>query len=302
MSTIPSRSYNCVRCKKPIGRTVHYCKVCLKEFHQGCADSTSHKIYDSDNHLVRCNGRYDIFDVQLSEVSKSIEESVSNRGNSTERVSIDIGNTDVNIMTKLDNIFNKIDKMPTVNTNVIKEMIKTEVKEMLKTEVKEMMKTEVNNRFTKLEETIQHTIKLEINKITAELKNQFINNTQNSQTTTNKNLNSYSEITKKISTTSNVERIVVKPIRVQGTNLTIEELKNNIDIGVSVQKVTTQQKGKVLIDIEKGSDKTKLINEIQNSIGKSYVVKNVNKKLPKIRIVKLEDSVLKMSDDKIVQD
>ncbi|CAG5072239.1 Protein of unknown function, partial [Cotesia congregata] len=269
MSNTPSRSYICVRCKKPIGRTVHYCKVCLKEFHPGCVDSTSHKIYDSDNHLVRCNGPYDIFDVQLSEVSESIEESASNRGNNTEHVSIDIGNTDVNIMTKLDNICNKIDRMPTVNANVIKEMIKTEVKEIIK--------IEVNNQYTRLEESIQHTIKLEINKITAELKNQFINNTQNSQTTTNKNINSYSEITKRISTTSNVERIVVKPIQVQDTNLTIDELKNNIDIvklGVGVQKVTTQSKGKVLIDIEKGSDKTKLINEIQNSIDEIEVLIN----------------------------
>ncbi|XP_057324835.1 uncharacterized protein LOC130667339 [Microplitis mediator] len=295
MTNITDKSHSCSRCKKIIGRVVMNCKICLKDFHPGCADSNCHKIHDINNQLVRCNGPYTTYEVQLNEDKESRDINNSNT-DQVEKTSVnnsviaDIHNdnntTDI-LMSKVDSIFNKIDIIHANNISCLKEIIKNEIKDHVK----------------HLTISLQQTVQQEIKKLSIELKNELNKNSKNLYAMNSKN--SYSEITQKNPVVSNVDRLVVKPNKIQDTEVTVKDLKNNIDIvklGVDVKKVTNQSNGKVIIDTAKEADKIKLMNEIQNKIGSDYVVKNINKKLPKIKIVKLENSILGLSEEKIIRE
>ncbi|KAH0561138.1 hypothetical protein KQX54_013615 [Cotesia glomerata] len=102
---------------------------------------------------------------------------------------------------------------------------------------------------------------------------------------------------------TNVDRIVVKPVKPQEKEATVNQLKSDIDViklGVNVKKFRSQPNGHVVIDIEKESDKLKLTNEIQNRFGNVYQVKSIVKKLPKFKIVSLDNNVLRLSDNEII--
>ncbi|XP_057339376.1 uncharacterized protein LOC130676884 [Microplitis mediator] len=260
MTNITDKSHSCSRCKKIIGRVVMNCKICLKDFHPGCADSNCHKIYDINNQLVRCNGPYTTYEVQLNEDKESRDINNSNT-DQVEKTSVnnsviaDIHNdnntTDI-LMSKVDSLFNKIDIIHANNISCLKEIIKNEIKDHVK----------------HLTISLQQTVH----------KNLYAMNSKNS----------YSEITQKNPVVSNVDRLVVKPNKIQDTEVTVKDLKNNIDIvklGVDVKKVTNQSNGKVIIDTVKEADKIKLMNEIQNKIG-----------------IKLENSILGLSEEKIIRE
>lgn len=301
MEKSTSKIYNCVRCRKPISRTVQCCVVCLRDFHPGCADSSSHRIYDSENQLVRCNGPYNTFDLQSSgegNIGSAIDTNNPGYidGVSSNNVVVDTdvsnnNNTNDNFMSRMDIILNKLDQIQADNLNV--------------SSIKMMIKQEIEIHIIDIKKSVQQTLQEEIKNLASELKSELKNNL-GTFVDMNNDKKSYSEIAKKKSfSVSNVDRIVIKPVGMQDTSQTINELKNKIDIaklGVNIKKITNQSKGRVLIDVEEESDRIKLMNEIKENIGDTYTIKNVNKKLPKVKIVKLASSVLQLSDDKIVKD
>lgn len=83
----------------------------------------------------------------------------------------------------------------------------------------------------------------------------------------------------------------------------VNRLKENIDVvklGINVRKLKSQTNGNVVVDIEKESDKIKLTKEIQKQFGDTCEVTNVTKKLPRLKIVNMQEDILNLSDEDII--
>lgn len=300
----------CKQCKKTIV-TVYECQKCLKDFHRSCA--SMHKVYNSNNEIVKCdgvvrekinesvkNGTKVTTNVKLVNNEKSNKRSRRESGEGRES---DLDDKLNEILGKLDDINKDRDERSAYN---IKEVIIQQVRECkteIVSEIKNIIAIEVENQNREIKEQIrcmkemleqimqskshvQHEIEFKNNK--------SINNKEKN------NIESYAQKARKVK----VERVVVEPIKVQSNEETLGQIKNKVDVmslGISVNSVRNGQKGTIIVECEKSSDKEKLTAELKKQIGDQYKIKTVNKKLPKIKIIGIEENLNEIEETDFIK-
>lgn len=136
MSTI-GRVYNCARCKGPVRRSVTSCKLCLKDFHPACAKSYYHKVYNSNNGLVRCTGLFKTIGIQNSKAFVARNDNSSTNSTTCDSLeSTSTQNTMDDSFSRMDHriktLMDKIDEVNTNNITTMKQVIKKYITEQIK--------------------------------------------------------------------------------------------------------------------------------------------------------------------------
>lgn len=306
--------YTCARCKKKISRVVETCQKCLKDFHPCC--TKLHKIYNSEGFLVPCDGEGELFNRNIVgdkqfrrrrtlsaeyesdelELDKSLSENnVKDNDYSQNDNNSESYTSNISIQT----FSKKIEDMFLKNSNELKLFIQQCIREemnCLKGIFKEIIASEVSKNTEELKKEIQIQEKSTVSQL-----NQQSNGHDN-----HNNNSSYSSVIKRakaIPTIKSIERVVIVPTKQQESNVTINQLKNNIDIinlGVGVNKVKSKARGKVVLEVEKENEKAVLASEIQNKFGDHFRVNVIKKKNPMLKIVGLEENIMKTDDDTFI--
>ncbi|XP_074099509.1 uncharacterized protein LOC141527762 [Cotesia typhae] len=196
------------------------------------------------------------------------------------------------LLSKFDKIHIEMQRLNTNNSNNfnnIPSVIKNKINKYVD-EVKSSLKTFVQQEFLKME---------------LEWKEEVLNRKDNNVPLPN--TDSYNSSNESVSKTPifKVNPIIVEPLQQQDSNTTINQLKDNIDVaelGINITKLTNRPNGTIVIDVEAEADRTRLTNEIHDKLSSTLIVKKFNKKLPKVKIVKLDQTIMKLNDDKIVRD
>lgn len=282
---------SCARCNRDIKVIVERCTACKMDFHPCC--TKFHKILDENNINVKCQGPFEKFNIQVStninnnNKRKSINSPKINPNKSTDVI---INNSDHNRVTNSDDIIviKEIDKRLEDKMSKLKEFIR----DIIKNELLEVTKS--------LEDVIHEEITKNIEDVKDEIK-KFLPRSENhvNETKHSRDSKSMQKISKKIP-----ESIVVKPLTSQDPAKTLEELQTNIDVcelGVDVNKVINRPNGEVVIEMEKETDKVIIINEIKQKFGDTYQVTEKIKKMPKIKIVGVDNDLISTDNETIVK-
>ncbi|KAH0567654.1 hypothetical protein KQX54_011335 [Cotesia glomerata] len=336
-----SKNYTCARCKGKIVRAVESCRGCLKDFHPSC--TKAHKIYDSQGHIVPCNGERELFNLdtkgqksfrrrstyeyETETIDNAMEPSVNteqiynannennnidsdsnnNQKNSVNNRKISVDNNDNNndkITTQIDlTANNSTESIDQLNTNNLK-IMKDEIQKIIHSEMsilRNIFKGLIREEINKISEGLINEM-IEIKNSLKEVKeicHLYINNNKNQSADISNQNNNITSIRK------NVERILITPINNQESNVTLQQITDNINVtelGVGVNSVRKNQGGKVTLEVENEADKISLSNEIQSKFGNSYEIRTLHKKSPKLKIVKVEESILSIDKDKFIKD
>lgn len=81
-------------------------------------------------------------------------------------------------------------------------------------------------------------------------------------------------------------------------------MKNSINImelGVGVDNIVKGPKGKIIVECQKSGDRSILAGALKGNLGKQYKVFASNKKLPKIKIVEVEQKVERECEDEFIK-
>lgn len=279
----------CDKCKKTVQTEVHYCTGCIKHFHPGCI--AFHKMYNEKKQLVPCTAKIEITSVDR-EVKKSNKQKRVHGQGEEERGRED----DKNEMEDQDN---------EEKERNVEELIRMEWKKMRRDIIEEMMGS-------RLKDVIKEIIEVEVAKCTKMLREELRilkkeliktkqENEQNKTEIEGKKENKegeqkerqkvmYSQIAKK----SRKEEIIVLPVKEQTSDLTAGTIKRNINImelGVGVENVVKGSKGKIILECQKKEDRVLLAGALKENLGEHYKVYTPNKKLPKIKVIGVEEEV-----------
>lgn len=315
-----NKVFNCQRCKQHIGRVAISCRKCLKDFHPKCIEVPhAHKIYDDDNQLVPCDGITERFQIQSSgskrkrventEDGVDDDEIINERVESSQDTTKSFTTPWHMLEAKFYSVEANIDKMNEQNIQTLK----SEIKEQIRQECENLRGTFAEILAKQLS-TITAQIYREINGI----KNKIPAFSPDGQSTvtesnsTNKH-RSYSSVTQKNipknKTTNEInkanrERIILKPRNEQQKcEETLDMLTSKIDVahlGIGVNKLINTSSGKIIIDVEKETDQIKLAEEIQNKLSDVVTVTPLTKKLPKLKIVNLDEKILNMEEKSFI--
>lgn len=102
---------------------------------------------------------------------------------------------------------------------------------------------------------------------------------------------------------NNKNRIMVKSINHQHAGDTMNLVKNNIDItelGINVNKILNTLNGNIIIDVEKEEDRLRISKVIHDKFRNSLKVTNINKKIPRIKIIGLEKRLISMDESAFI--
>ncbi|CAG5109263.1 Protein of unknown function [Cotesia congregata] len=128
----------------------------------------------------------------------------------------------------------------------------------LKNIFKELIREEINNVYGGLKNEIIE-IKNSLNQF-KEICHLFSNNNNDQSADISNQNNNRTSIRK------NVERILITPINNQESNVTLQQITDNINVielGVGVNSVRKNQGGKVTLEVENEADKISILNEIK---------------------------------------
>lgn len=202
---------------------------------------------------------------------------------------------------KIDTIVMKIEEISEKNLASIKTEIKENIKQeylILKNTLQELFETKLLK--------ITSIISVELDIIKKAIAQVPMRNLNKDSTSTNQN--SYSSVVKnKTSDTKkfNSQRIIIQHTNQQQDSAeTANMIKNKVDIaklGIGVNKIVNSDRGKVIIDVDKEADKVTLLNEIQNKLGDNVTTKSVMRKLPKLKIINVEEGILQMDEKDIIE-
>lgn len=250
----------CKQCKKEIKTQLFKCIPCDKEFHPSC--HKLHKVYNAENELVICNGKYEILTIKENksgETGPTIERTLSQTDVSQQGgVSMD---------KKIDWLVHKIrDEM--VSKKEIKNMIKDIVKyetENLKKEMEEM-KRMIRDFNKEMKDELQKMV-----------------NTSLEGREVKKN---YNEIVKGYRTES---VLVIKP-KDGEENKSSEDTKRDVrkiditKLGVGITRMKKVTGGAVVVGCENGVQAEILKKEVVKDLGKKYEIQVPRKRKPKVKI------------------
>lgn len=330
-----NKKYTCMRCDSEIKTIVEKCLTCDLYFHPCCVKF--HKVSDDNNmnsnKKIKCSGPYE--KMELRQLGKNNMN--TNSSNLPIRRSIGIpspssgysrsSTTPVDKGKKLKdnteeivaNLRKKYEEDFCILKQFIVELVKKEILE-IKTSLTAMVKTELNKSISEISnnisydkiyedmtEKIAQVIKTEINTLKAECSSSSSNtnkgNSGNNNTTTNNNHKNAIPYKYKQYDNRSTERIIIKPKIKQPSETTVQHIKNNINVGVlgiGINKIRNGSNGKVIVDLEKETDKTKLTKEINEKLGNSVDVTDVNKKRPKLKIINITQDIFSMEEGNII--
>lgn len=265
----------------------------------------SHKILNSDNKLILCDGLFELFNYNTAgkkEFKRRRTLSAEYEKEELETVQVETDNSNADLLVKnsntndhfidsLENISNKIEGLKSDNIVEINKNLKKCIKE----------------EFTNLKTAVEATICEHIKKISLEWCNEFRELTKlikqdkaHNRQSQHKNNNNETDRSIINSNIKPVETVIIKPNKEQESSVTLNQLKQSIDVanlGVGLNKVKNKAGGKIILEVEKEKDKTILLNEIQNKLGQFYNVSSVNKKRPKLKIVGLEEQLIQQNEN-----
>lgn len=255
----------CRQCKKEIKTQLYKCVPCDKEFHRSC--HKLHKVYNTDNELINCNGKYETFAIKDN---KSVEsDSAMKRTVSQTDESLQGG---ISMEKKLDWLVYKIrDDMVTKKEikNMIIDIVKYET-EGLKKEMEEM-KEMIGNFYKAMKDELQ---KMEYTSMErGELKK------------------SYSGVVKGNQTES---VLVIKP-KDGEENKSSEDTKRDVrkiditKLGVGITKMKKVARGAVVVGCENGVQAEMLKQEVVKDLGKRYEIQVPRKRKPKVKIFDVDN-------------
>lgn len=303
------KKYTCAssKCKASISRWVHSCKTCLKDFHPACCNENTHKIFNSQNKLVPCTGI--IERIQQTNVKKVSDKKKSDK---QKQKVVDAG---MNISPKNASSDVLVDKLEQqVDDRMVK--IMTSVDNIddsnfkdLRTDLKQCIKEE----FFSVKEHLVDLIETRLSNIISVIRNEMENMKQslgmesqcklNAQSPQNNSYSSAVKSSKSDKNKTNCQRIIVQNIDTQQDGIeTVNMIKSKVDLaklGIGVNKIINADNGRVIIDVEKDEDKVVLINEIQNKIGNNVTATPVIKKLPKLKIINIEQDIFQQDSEKL---
>lgn len=267
-----------------------------------------------------------------------VEENIINNLNSQSSYVQHINSSDSNVITidnsdkvSTDSIYNNVETIEHRINDQIDHLDTNNVR-LLKDHIKNCIKHEMSG----LRETIHVVVHHEINNLTATWKLDILNNIKNLLSNGNNNINnnnnnnnndiistnndrqaSYSIATKENTYCDSLhsskkrnkqvvsERLLIKPLNdQQKSETTIKQLQENIDVinlGINVNTIKSHSKGKIIIGFEKSSDKNTMTKEIKSKLGDLYEVKEVRQKMPKVKIIGIEDNILNSTEDYFIQ-
>lgn len=256
----------CRQCRKEIKTQLFKCVPCDKEFHPSC--HKLHKVYNMDNELMNCNGKYEILTIKDK---KSDESSVTMKRTLSTDESQQGGTS---MEKKIDWLVYKM-KDDMVSKKEIKNMIIDVVKfetEKLRKEMEEM--------------------KMMIEKYNKAMKDE-LHKMMNARMEKGEIKKSYSEVLKENQTES---VLVIKP-KDGEENKSSEDTKRDVrkiditKLGVGITKIKKVTRGAIVIGCENKVQAEKLKQEVVKDLGKKYEIQVPKKRKPKVKIfdVDIED-------------
>lgn len=276
MSDSDYAEYRCSACKKDIKSIVVQCKVCAKAFfHPGCV--IKHKVYNKNRELVKCEGPYEQFPIEVEKVE--MKKSIIS-GNKDKQGSINTANSSLNMLGNMSkaSIDNKIDGI----VNMLKEMrdimvCKNEIKKL----IKEILYEELND------------LKREI----AVLKE---NVGENSIKSVDKIQKSYAET---VSDKKKENVVIIKPKKQQASETTKQQVKEKVDItnmAIGISKFKKGGNGSIILGCESTGEMDKLKESMQVKLGDDYKIIEPRKIKPRIKIINVGMDEMEMEDENLV--
>lgn len=259
--------YICKQCRKEIKTQLFRCTPCDKEFHPSC--HKLHKVYNADNELINCNGKYEVFtirDIKSGESSSAMKRTLSMTEESQQGGS--------GMEKKIDWLVYKI-KDDMVSKKEIKNMIIEIVKyetENLKKEMEEMKRMIVKFN-TVMKDELQKMVNTSTNMVGGEVKK------------------SYNEVTKGNQTES---VLVIKP-KDGEENKASEDTKRDVrkidiaKLGVGITRMKKVKGGAVIVGCENRVQAEKLKQEVVKDLGKKYEIQVPKKRKPKVKIFDVDN-------------
>lgn len=302
----------CKQCKKAIITTIYECQKCIKDFHKSCANI--HKVYNSSNELVKCDGvirekinEYSNNDIKVTTNGKLVNnEKMCNKRSKREvgdYCESDLDSKLNEIIGKLDHINKNRDEKGVYN---IEEVIIYQVEQCkaeIVSEIKNIITMEVEGQYREMKEQIRNMKEMLEQIIQSKSNVQYEMGSKIDKSTNNRENNNVETYAQKVRR-GKVERVIVEPMKVQSNDETLGQIKNKVDVmslGISVNSVRNGQKGTVIVECETSSDKDKLTAELKKQVGDEYIVKTVNKKLPKIKIIGIEENLNEIEETDFIK-
>lgn len=98
--------------------------------------------------------------------------------------------------------------------------------------------------------------------------------------------------------------IIIQPIMEQDSESTEKTIKQNVDImqlGAGVERLVKGPKGRITVECEKIKDREILKEAITEKLGTQYKVYEPNKKLPKIKVIGIEDQLKEEDEETFIE-
>lgn len=300
------KEIKCAQCRKVIKSVIHECRTCIKTFHPSCAKL--HKVFNEKNQLIICRGQIEIIAIPTSSTEEEQIRKCKRGGDEMEEE----GDVETLTNDKLGDIQNNIMevKNKTSSDNEIKKSVEKVMREEFKQLKQQLLVENIGQEFR---EAVKEIITEQVNKLTKKLTDEIMylrtkleelvkdksshvikgkerQNDESGVSRSDKIKEAYAQVVRK----SKKNEIIVQPVREQESESTAGTMKNNVNImqlGVSVERIIKGSKGRITLECEKTKDKEILKEALTKKLGTQYKVYSPSKKLPKVKVVGIEERI-----------
>lgn len=222
-------------------------------------------------------------DYLIQEVSKIKKKSVDNK--------IIKENIESIVKSEINRIARDLRKEVERGVGKINESIKEVIQEELikQTESTDAETVELKRVNRKLQEEID-TLHAQLRSLRQEAEPNRTETKNKENSSKNDTRTSYAQVARN----SKKEEIIILPVDEQTSEVTVNKIRSNVDImglGVGLDNVVKGPKGKIILRCQNEKDKDVLTGALKENMGEKYKVYAPNKKLPKIKIVGIEETV-----------
>lgn len=261
--------YRCQACKKEIKSLAVRCESCTKLFfHPGCI--SKHRIYNKDHELVKCDGPFKQFE---SETGKTDVRRNIMIGTHRERLGLTGAAVAVSSATSGGpaDIDMKIDW-------IVKSIREMRDELACKKDIKKMIAEIVNEELRNIKEDIE----------------QLRDSIRRGVEVAGRN---YSEVVKERKKES---VIIVKPKKQQGSDVTKNLVKQNVDIAglaVGVSTLRRAADGAVILGCDRETEMLQLKTKVQDKLGNDFKITEPKQTIPKIKVTNVDEEDMKLEEE-----
>ncbi|XP_044580406.1 uncharacterized protein LOC123262282 [Cotesia glomerata] len=272
----------CHLCKQNTVKNAFIRSGCNNVFHKSCRGK-KHRCLNIMNDLVQCVG-HDLNKFMDTKSTKSSDSLRQTKRKRTEEADNDFDD-------KMDLLLDRFDSMKADN-----DLLKSEIKLLVKSEIKQSVKKELEDFKKEIAVIVTNSVRKELMKM-----NRSTVNVTTPSVTYSSRLHSYIGKVQQ----SQLENIIVEPKEKQDTAVTVQKLKKSVDVGkfgLGIDRIGKTRSGKVIIGCKQKQDSCKLVEELKKSIGQDYNIKMKDKKMPKIKIIDIEEDIIsEKTDEEIIK-